>query len=155
MHCNNFSGIIISHLGNLTGRDPDSENTLNYIKAALAEDLHVCVDVVYSGSGFLLPSAAKVWDAIPPAFLSNYRIWARATDPDTLNALCDINAHVLPQAAANVVLTSAGFLWSLPPANLTSRSIAAFPELAEASWLESGGFDFAGLCSNEPLNWRK
>jgi hypothetical protein len=48
-------------------------------------------------------------------------------------------------------LTSAQFIWTLPPHALVSRAIAAFPELAEPDWLENA--EPAGLCSNEPIRY--
>lgn len=142
-----FDGIIISHLGNLDGRQPEHENTLPYIQATLKRGLHVCLDIVFQHGKFLLPSAGGL-APVPPAFFSNQKVWCRALDASTLDALCDINAHTIPASTADIVLTSAQFLWTLPPAELTPRSIAVFPELADSAWVADN--EPAGVCTNHP-----
>ena len=150
MRRHKFNGIIISHLGNIDGRQPEKENTLPYIQDALKAGWHVCVDVVFRNGGFLFPSDRGNYNA-PPALLSKQRIWCRAFDPETMDALCNINAHCFLASRDFISLTSSLFLWTLPPHALADRSIAAYPELAEPDWLTN--FDPAGLCSNEPARY--
>lgn len=145
-----FSGIIISHLGNIRGRQPEQENTLPYIQQALKEGWHVCVDVCFRNGGFLLPHE-KGFHVAPPALLSKQRVWCRAFDPETMDALCNINAHCFLVSRDFMSLTSSQFIWTLPPHNLVARSIAVYPEFAEPDWLEN--FEPAGLCSNEPARY--
>jgi hypothetical protein len=145
-----FSGIIISHLGNIDGRKPELENTLPYVQQALKLGWHVCVDVVFYNGGFLLPTNAG-HHAVPPALLSKQRVWCRASNPETMDALCNINAHCFLVSLDFMSLTSSQFLWTLPPHNLVDRSIAAYPELAAPDWLDN--FEPAGLCSNEPARY--
>ena len=83
-----FDGIIISHLGNIDGRQPEKENQLKYLQVALDAGYHVCVEVVFKNGAFLLPSAAGMQNA-PPAFFAKKRIWSRCHDADTLDALCE------------------------------------------------------------------
>lgn len=145
-----FDGIIISHLGNVNGRQPEKENTLAYIQKALKEGWHVCIDVAFRNGSFLLPNDHG-FQVIPPALLSKQRVWCRAQDADTIDALCNLTAHCFLVSDSFMSLTSAQFIWTLPPHGLLSRSIAAFPELAEPGWLESA--EPAGLCSNEPARY--
>lgn len=144
-----FDGIIISHLGNTDGRRPEQENTLPYVQKALKEGWHVCIDVAFRSGAFVLPHD-NGFHAIPPALLSKQRVWCRAQDADTIDALCNINAHCFLFSEA-MSLTSAQFIWTPPPYNLSARSIAAFPELAGNDWLDSA--EPAGLCSNEPVRY--
>lgn len=145
-----FSGIIISHLGNINGRRPEKENTLPYIQEALKLGWHVCVDVAFRNGGFLLPFDGG-YHVAPPALLSKQRVWCRASDPETMDALCNINAHAFMVSLDFMSLTSAQFIWTLPPHNLVGRSIAVYPELADPDWLKDA--DPAGLCSNEPARY--
>ena len=145
-----FSGIIISHMGNIHGRRPEQENTMPYVQQALKEGWHVCVDVAFSNGSFILPHDGG-YHVAPPAFLSKQRMWCRASDPETMDALCNINAHAFLVSSDFMSLTSAQFLWTLPPHALVSRSIAVYPELAEPGWLDN--FEPAGLCSNEPARY--
>lgn len=145
-----FDGIIISHLGNIAGRVPEKENKLAYINAALKAGWHVLVDVRWHNGGFYLPHMDG-FDCLSPAFLSKQRIWSRAADAETLDALCNIGAHTLVATAAPFTLTSAQFIWTLPGYSLSPRAVAAYPELAEPDWLEL--YEPAGVCSNEPSNY--
>ena len=105
-----FDGIIISHLGNINGRQPERENKLSYVEKALKAGWHVCVDVVFHHGTFILPYDGG-FNAVPPAFLSKQRVWCRAYDPATLNALCDVNATLFFLRMA----------WPSPATNLSGR----------------------------------
>lgn len=143
-----FSGIIISHLGNIDGEKQEQENRLKYVQAALNQGWHVCVNVVFLNGAFVLPHV-NGFDPAPPSFFSKSRVWSRAHDPETLDALCNINAHALTSTGeAGFVLTSAQFIWTLPPNKLSDRSIAVFPEIGPENWLDQ--YEPAGLCSNQP-----
>lgn len=145
-----FDGIIIAHLGNTQGRAPERENRVPYINAALKAGWHVLVDVRFHNGGFYLPHSTG-FDCVPPSFFSKQRIWSRASDPDTLDALCNIGAHALVASEAPFTLTSSQFVWTLPGNTLSLRSIAAYPELGDPAWLDA--YEPAGICSNEPLNY--
>lgn len=146
----NFSGIIISHLGNISGRQEAQENTLPYVRAALRAGWHVCIDVVYAADGFFL-TGQGAGQAVPPVMLASQFVWCRAKDPFTVTALCDMGAHVVPATTAPIALTTAQFLWTLPGTHLTPRSIAVFPELTDPAWLDCE--DFAGICTNTPADY--
>jgi hypothetical protein len=145
-----FDGIIISHLGNIDGRNEERENTLPYIQEALKAGWHVCIEVVFRNGNFLLPHIHGM-TPVPPALLSKQRVWVRTHDAETLDGLCTINAHCFFGGESPLALTSSQFIMTMPPEMLSSRSIAAFPELAEPEWLLSA--EPAGLCSNEPLRY--
>lgn len=145
-----FSGIIISHLGNTNGRKPELENTLPYVQKALKKGWHVCIDVVFHQDAFLLPFDGG-FHVAPPGLLSKQRVWCRAHDPETVDALCNIGAHCFLNSENFMSLTSSQFIWTLAPHPLVPRAIAVFPEDANASWLEN--FEPAGLCSNAPMRY--
>lgn len=144
-----FEGIVIANLGNIRGRDEVNENKLSYIQAALKSGWHVCVDVVFHCGSFILPFNGG-FNPVPGAFLSKQRVWCRAHDANTLDALCNINAHALFNSDAPG-LTSAQFIWTPAPFVLSPRSIAVFPEQAASSWLENA--EPSGFCSNCPVNY--
>lgn len=145
-----FDGIIIAHLGNTDGSKLELENSLPYIQKALKEGWHVCVNVVFKYGQFLLPHAAGHHIA-QPALLSKQRVWSRAFDADTIDALCNINAHCFLHSESFMSLTSAQFIFTLPPYALSARSIAMLPETTDDAWLRN--FEPAGLCSNEPRRY--
>jgi len=145
-----FEGIIISHLGNTDGRQPEHENKLAYVQQALKAGWHVCVDVVFHHGTFLLPYEGG-FNPVPGAILAKQRVWCRAHDPVTLDALCNINAHAFLNTVSGLALTSSQFIWTLPDHGLAPRSIACFPEITDAAWLANA--EPAGLCSNEPVRY--
>ncbi|NDE17992.1 hypothetical protein EBZ80_24020 [bacterium] len=87
-----FDGILIAHLGNINGPRPDKENRLAYLQAALKAGWHVCAEVVFHQGSFLLPFDGG-FNVAPPSFFSNQRVWSRCYDAETLDALCNVNAH--------------------------------------------------------------
>jgi hypothetical protein len=145
-----FDGIIIAHLGNTDGRKPELENSLPYIQKALKEGWHVCVDVIFKYGQFLLPHTDGHHLA-QPALLSKQRVWSRAFDADTIDALCNINAHCFLHSESFMSLTSAQFIFTLPPHVLSPRSIAMLPETTDDAWLRNS--EPAGLCSNAPRRY--
>lgn len=145
-----FDGIIIAHLGNIGGRQPEKENQLKYLQTALDAGWHVCAEVIFKNGSFLLPNVRGL-QAAPPSFFSKQRVWSRCHDADTLDALCNIGAHAFLAGNAELTLTSHQFIWTLPPRELAPRSIAAYPELADPGWLEL--YEPAGICTNEPTSY--
>lgn len=145
-----FNGIVISHLGNIDGPRPEHENKLAYVQKALKAGWHVCVDIAFHCGGFVLPFDGG-FNPVPAALLAKQRVWCRAHDPVTLEALCNINAHAFLNTESGLALTSSQFIWTLPGHTLVDRAIACFPENADAHWLESA--EPAGLCSNYPTRY--
>jgi hypothetical protein len=144
-----FDGIIISYLGNIDGRQPEHENRLKYLQAALKAGWHVCVDVVFHQGSFLLPFDGG-FNPAPPSFFSNQRVWSQCYDADTLDALCNVGGHAFLSNEHGLTLTSAQFIWTMPGRELSPRSIAVFPE-EQPGWLDQ--YEPAGLCSNQPARY--
>lgn len=145
-----FSGIIIAHLGNIHGPEPEQENRLRYIQKALDAGWHVSVSVLFSSGAFLLPHAGG-YDVIPAALLSKQRVWCNALTPDTLDALCGANAHCFCMGGQPYSLTSAQFIWTMAGHPLADRAIAVFPEQAAANWLDE--YEPAGICTDFPADY--
>ncbi len=138
--------ILIAHLGNIDGQDVELQNTPAYLQAALAQGWHVCCDVVSRHGGFALPTQRGL-APMPYSMLSHARVWCRAADPETFDALAQVGAHIVLRDTNSWSPTNHGYLWTHPDAPLTPRSIAAYPELAAPDWLKSR--EIAGICSNE------
>lgn len=136
--------ILIAHLGNISGRNEERENSLAYVQAALKAGYHVCCHVIFLHGVFLLPSTRGL-EQISGGLLANHRVWCRAESSETLDALCGIGAHALVSAPP-FSLTSAGFIWTLPESPLVPRAIAVLPELAAPGWFETS--EAAGVCSD-------
>lgn len=143
-----FDGILIANLGNIDGPQPEKENRLSYLKAALDAGWHVCANVVFYQGSFLLPFFGG-FNIAPPGFFSKQRVWSRCFDGETLDALCNVGAHAFFDCDSST-LTSAQFIWTPAPKELVPRSIAFLPETSPG-WIEH--FEPAGLCSNFPAQY--
>lgn len=135
--------ILISYLGNISGRDEQRENTTDYIQAALKQGYNASCEVLVQHGAFFLLTANGL-QRLPYAMLSNPKMWFGALNAPTLDALCAASAHAFPCGAA-LALTTVGYLWCQPGVQLTPRSIAVLPEEAPADWLSAE--EPAGLCS--------
>jgi hypothetical protein len=148
-----FEGIIIARYGNINGPD-ELQNSPKFVEQTLKAGWHVCVEVVFHNGAFLLPHAeinGHSFTPVPPSFFSRQRVWACATNPETLDALCNINAHCFMFSGEQPTLTSAHFIWTPAPHALTDRGIAYLPETAPPDWLEN--CEPAGLCSDQPAQY--
>lgn len=143
-----FDGILIANLGNIDGARPEKENRFAYLKAALDAGWHVCANVVFHQGSFLLPFDGG-FNIAPPGFFSKQRVWSRCFDAETLDALCNVGAHSFCDSDTPT-LTSAQFIWTPAPRELTQRSIAFLPETSPG-WIDQ--FEPAGLCSNSPARY--
>lgn len=139
------SYILISNRGNTAGRQPDKENTPAYVQSAIKAGYHVCVDVIYHYGAFCLIAADRLI-TVPPSFFVHPKIWSRAHNATTLDALCGLGAHAMPNLAEGFTFTSAQFIWTLPGQSLSPRSIAVSPEQAPPDWFAD--CDIAGICSD-------
>jgi hypothetical protein len=144
-----FDGILIANRGNTNGQKEADENKLAYLQAALKAGWHVCADVVFHQGSFLLPFDGG-FNVATPSFFSNQRVWSRCHDADTLDALCTINSHAFFVNETGPTLTSAQFIWTPAPYDLSQRSIAFLPENSP-NWIEK--FEPAGVCSNCPARY--
>lgn len=144
-----FDGILIAHLGNQNGPNPEQENRLKYVQEALKAGWHVCVEVIFYQGSFLLPFDGG-FNVAQPGFFSNQRVWSKCQDGETIDALCNIGAHSFLVNDAGPTLTSAQFVWTPAPRELSARSIAYLPE-SSPGWLEQ--YEPAGLCSDFPMQY--
>lgn len=113
---------LISHRGNLNGPNPDRENTLSYLKEALAAGYDVecdvwCGDLV---DGKVVTPGLKFWlghdeprEEVPLSFLRDNRVWVHCKDEDAyeyLKKFLDINCFISHDSISSSV-TSRGYHW--------------------------------------------
>lgn len=130
--------IYISHRGNLTGKNPDKENSPEYIIKALEKGFDVEVDVWLVKKEFYL-GHDKPQYPIATRILQNGKIWCHAKNIHTLLALMASNTHCFYHDTEKIALTSRGYLWTYPGEELTPASIAVLPDVRVTG---------AGVCSD-------
>ena len=109
--------ILISHRGNVNGKQPDKENTVAYIEDALEKGYHCEIDVCkYDGEKFYLghdepdtPVTTKIAE-----FIKQPKVFVHAKDIESIPALLTMGCNVFFHKTDNVVFTSRGQIWCYP-----------------------------------------
>ena len=139
----------ISHRGNISGQNKESENRPEYIRAALEKGFEVEIDVRFKDSQFYLGHDFAEYK-VESSFLLNEKLWCHAKDIEAMNSLKKINAHYFWHQDDDVTLTSKGYFWTYPGKTLTNNSICVLPEINNIKKIEC-----AGICSDFIQNYKK
>lgn len=134
--------ILISHRGNIDGRNPQLENGEGYCQAAIDAGYNVEIDVwVYDG--IFWTGHARPQYRVDTDFFLKEEVWCHAKDIEALKRLLELGAHCFFHQNDNVTLTSKGYIWTNPTQPLTEKSICVLPELQT---IDIKGC--AGVCSD-------
>ena len=134
--------ILISHRGNVNGREPSLENGDKYCQEAIDEGYNVEIDVHWY-EGIFWTGHDRPQYRVNTDFLKKKEVWCHAKDIEALYHLQKIEAHCFFHQSDNVTLTSKGYIWTNPLHKLTDNSICVLPELQRVDYTEA-----AGLCSD-------
>jgi len=141
--------VLISHRGNLWKKNPEKENTPDYINAALAQGFDVEVDVWFKNERLFL-GHDKPETQINEVYLENNKLWCHAKNIEALEVmLTNQNIHCFFHQNDDVTVTSRGFIWTFPGKLLTPISICVLPKDNEKV---AGCY---GICSDNIYNYRK
>ncbi len=142
--------ILISHRGNLSGPNPELENSPDYIENALLKGFDVEIDVWWSNNQFWLGHDKPQYQ-IDLEFCNNKHIWAHAKDIVSLQMLLKYNIHCFFHQNDDAVLTSKGYIWVYPGKQVPNeKGIVVLPE-----WQRSPGhFNSEGICSDYIANYK-
>ena len=119
--------ILISHRGNLEGKQPEQENNPLYIYNALNKGYEVEIDVWYKDNEFYLGHDEPTYH-INLNWLRDKKLWCHAKNIEALNVMLDNDIHCFWHQEDDVTLTSCGFIWTYPGQKLTDKSICVLPE---------------------------
>ena len=133
--------ILISHRGNIDGRNPIYENSDKYCQTAIDKGFNVEIDVWYTDTWWT--GHDRPGYRVDTDFLKKKEVWCHAKNIEALKRLLDLRAHCFFHQNDNVTLTSEGYLWTNPTHQLTEKSICVLPEL-QAINIEN----CAGICSD-------
>jgi hypothetical protein len=136
--------ILISHRGNLTGKQPELENTPDYINAALTAGFKCEVDVFcHDNKLYLGHDLAQIETSV--SYLQQDGIIAHAKNLDALAAMLQANIHCFYHHNDNYTLTSRNWIWAFPgkPGTFVHPCIAVLPENYATDVT-----DFDGVCSD-------
>ena len=134
--------ILISHRGNINGRNPNLENGQRYCQAAIDAGYNVEIDVHFY-DGILWTGHDRPQYRVDDDFLLQEEVWCHAKDIMALRRLLELETHCFFHQNDPVTLTSKGYMWTYPTQPLTEKSICVKPEVQLIALKHS-----AGVCSD-------
>ena len=134
---------LISHRGNINGKQPIIENMPSYVDTALKLGYDVEVDVWYESDIFYLGHDFAQYE-IKEEYLNNKRLWCHAKNSAALYFMRKANIHCFWHEGDDYTLTSQGYTWTYPKKELHENSICVLPELGYNGVLEK----CFGICSD-------
>jgi hypothetical protein len=140
---------LISHRGNLTGRNIDEENSPSYILNAVLKGYDVEIDLWYLNDLFYLGHDA-------PQYVISYdwlyalkdKLWVHCKNIESLIELVGTKIHYFWHETDTVALTSNGIIWAYPGTQPIKNSIAVSPEMYFDDISQC-----SGVCSDEIINY--
>jgi len=145
--------ILISHRGNINGKDESKENKPSYIVDAIRKGYNVEVDFWYDNGKFVLGHDEPQY-SIPLDFIENYYryLWIHCKNHDALSKLVEIDRggvyfNYFWHDTDDVIITSKGYMWA-NPGTYIEGSIAVMPEYKKDK-IEGR----LGVCSDFIINY--
>jgi hypothetical protein len=136
---------LISHRGNLNGRDPDNENSIEYIKNALSYGFDVEIDIFYYNERLWLGHDEPSYLIKDINFLKNDKLWCHAKNLQALEILIsDKEIHSFWHQKDDVTLTSRGYIWTYPDIQPLKNAILVVEKKIEKKNLP----ECLGICSD-------
>ena len=115
--------ILISHRGNINGRNPNLENGQRYCQAAIDAGYNVEIDVHFY-DGILWTGHDRPQYRVDDDFLLQEEVWCHAKDIMALRRLLELETHCFFHQNDPVTLTSKGYMWTYPTQPLTEKSLS-------------------------------
>ena len=144
--------ILISHRGNINGKNPERENSPEYISEAIEAGYHVEVDV-YEHNDKLYLGHDKPQYQIEISFLKNDKLWCHCKNAKALEKLVTADVHCFFHKTDDVVMTSKGYMWVFPGKPALEGSIYVLPEITQYS--KEDLRKCAGICSDYVATYRE
>ena len=142
---------LISHRGNVNGREPFNENHPNYLLEAISLGFEIEADF-WCVSGQLFLGHDKPQYKINKEFLLNDKIWCHAKNIEALELLLKMGVHCFWHQTDDYTITSRGVIWAYPGKKLNNSAICVMPELHHGN---QHVFNCAGICSDFIQKYRK
>lgn len=136
---------LISHRGNINGKQLEYENDPKYIINALREGYDVEIDVWYKNKNLYLGHDEPQYKT-DLFFLDNKKFWLHSKNDDAFFILKNKikKADVFWHDKDDFTLTKNGFIWTYPNKKLFQNSICVLPEMGYNGNLKK----CYGICSD-------
>ena len=141
--------ILISHRGNISGRNPERENTVDYISEAIQKGYDVEIDVWFVENKFFLGHDSPEVE-IEEEYLQNKKLWCHAKNLEALEKMSqNKKIHCFWHQEDDFQLTSKNYIWTYPNKPLGRYSVCVLPENPRQI---SG---VAGICLDDFSNFKR
>ena len=145
--------ILISHRGNINGKYPEKENSVEYILHALEKGYDVEIDVWYDiQHGWWLGHDYPQYKTTED-FLLTTNLWVHCKNNKALEYLTlnNFDINFFWHQNDDFTLTSKRWIWAFPGIKVTkgSKAISALPEIANIDTS-----DFQGVCSDFIIRYK-
>jgi hypothetical protein len=140
--------ILISHRGNIDGREPQRENNPDFILEAVKAGFDVEVDVWVIDSQYLLGHDEPQYE-VNLEWLRRLPLWCHAKNKEAFTQLLISNIHCFWHENDRFTLTSKGIPWCFPN-NYQKNGITVSLGIKENNF----SHDILGVCTDYPLTWR-
>lgn len=134
---------LISHRGNLNGKQKENENNPLYITEALNKGFNVEIDVWNIDGQWLLGHDFPQF-RINLSFLHDSRLWCHAKNLQAMSNLVENKIHCFWHESDKTTLTTKNFLWTYPGEQLFHNSICVMPETFDFK----NNIEISGICSD-------
>lgn len=143
--------ILISHRGNVSGRIPEVENSLEYVDAALSIGYDVEIDVrMIDGVLFLGHDEPQYGTTQDWLNKRSDKLWIHCKNIEAIEWFNGIYGfNYFWHDTDTVTLTSKGFVWTYPGKQPIKRSIAVLPEM-----YNEDVSNCVGVCSDYIQNYK-
>ena len=140
---------LISHRGNINGRDPNKENSIDYILKAIDLGYNVEIDVWFVNNSFYL-GHDKPQYKVNHDFLINEKLWCHAKNINALIEMSKYCIHYFWHDKDDFTLTSKNYIWAYPSRNINKKTIIVLPEIHNVNF-----FECKGVCSDYIIRYAK
>ena len=135
---------LISHRGNINGKDVKRENHPSYIDDAILKGYDVEIDIWYDNIDLYLGHVYPQYKIdICWLYKRISSIWIHCKNHESIHYLYDTNFNYFWHNEDDITITSKGFIWSHPKIKPIHNSISVLPEI--------NGYDTSmclGICSD-------
>lgn len=141
---------IISHRGNLNGRDEQRENSVEYINEAIAKGFDVEVDLWLTDTGLYIGHDNPLI-AVGYNFICQPELWVHCKNAEAID-FCFMNLlNGFWHEEDKHAVTVQGYNWTYRGNKLVFNSIAVLPELMP-EWDISNAW---GICTDFPEKYKE
>lgn len=142
--------ILISHRGNINGREFDKENSPSQLERCISLGYDVEFDLRFIDGAFFLGHDTPDYK-IDLGWLESVKgkSWIHCKNTEALDRLSGSDFNYFWHDTDDYTLTSKGIIWVYPGKKLCRNSIAVKPE----SWTNEKELDCLGVCTDHIVNF--